>query len=331
MLKDLKDCTVYLLDFTSEVECTRCTNCQIFIGPVDGPAIFEECTNCHVSVACQQFQAKGSSLCDFAVYCATGPTLSNCTSISFSCWSGAYPGLGSHFTNANLDPTKNQFHKVYDASQGDGDVPPNFTVSMAPRTPWVLSSVEIAGLDAAILPENPVLGPDGNVQDIGKTASADDVFGLGVDSGSVPMEDTPHLGMVVNEPQQQSNIQHDSTATVVGNGAAVDATSYQNQNAYQLQQQRIQRQAQEEAEKKLALQEEAATYLKEFYKQRNATRDERIKLGREESLKRGSEETGPEGNSQWDRVISMIDFNISRPSGTDLSRFKSVLFACKDS
>jgi hypothetical protein len=37
-------------------------------------------------------------------------------------------------------------------------------------------------------------------------------------------------------------------------------------------------------------------------------------------------ETGPEGSNVWERTISMIDFNMSRPSGADLSRFKSVLY-----
>ena len=78
-------CSVYLLDYTGEVEVTGCTSCQIFIGarplqsrslmhiqvvtaharalschasvltkvscagPVDGPAIFSNCKDCQVS------------------------------------------------------------------------------------------------------------------------------------------------------------------------------------------------------------------------------------------------------------------------------------------
>jgi hypothetical protein len=38
---------------------------------------------------------------------------------------------------------------------------------------------------------------------------------------------------------------------------------------------------------------------------------------------------GVQGENEWDRAINYIDFNFSRPSGTDLSRFRSVLFAAK--
>lgn len=140
-LRNLTDCTVYLLDYASEVEVFHCVNCQIFIGPVDGPALFQDCSNCHVAVASQQFQAKGCNNCSFGLYCATGPTLSQCTGIRISCWSGSYYGLDRHFACAHLDPSKNQFDKVYDASQVEGE---NYKVSMEPGEPWV---VDVPGLE----------------------------------------------------------------------------------------------------------------------------------------------------------------------------------------
>lgn len=58
-IRGLEDCSVFLLDNSSEVEVSNCVNCQIFIGPVDGPAIFDNCSNCQVAVACQQVGARG--------------------------------------------------------------------------------------------------------------------------------------------------------------------------------------------------------------------------------------------------------------------------------
>lgn len=95
-------------------------------------------------------------------------------------------------------------------------------------------------------------------------------------------------------------------------------------------QQRLAAQAKEETEKKSKLQQTAAQYLTSFYEERNATRDKRIASGRDELQRRGSAEVGPEGATVWERAISMIDFNMSRPSGSDLTRFKSVLFSCKE-
>ena len=126
VLKDLKDCSVYLLDYSGEVEVTNVQDSQIFIGrqltslclqwqkfvflssmarfcchalfasstiqwksmcqaqqrsrtafagPVDGPAIFDNVKGCHISVAAQQLQVRGSQDSEFAVYSANKPTI----------------------------------------------------------------------------------------------------------------------------------------------------------------------------------------------------------------------------------------------------------------
>ncbi len=38
-------------------------------GPVDGPAIFEGCTNCQVAVACHLFKANACANCEFGGCC----------------------------------------------------------------------------------------------------------------------------------------------------------------------------------------------------------------------------------------------------------------------
>lgn len=136
-IQDCSDSHVYLLDHSSEVEVFGCVNCTIFIGPVDGPAIFEDCSNCQVAAASQQFQAKGCHDCSFGLYSATGPTLSQCTGIRISPWCGSYSQLDNHFISANLDPQKNQFSHVYDASQND-ECLPNFSLFVEPGEPWIV-------------------------------------------------------------------------------------------------------------------------------------------------------------------------------------------------
>ena len=50
-------------------------------------------------------------------------------------------------------------------------------------------------------------------------------------------------------------------------------------------------------------------------------------------MNRDNEQTlpagGVEGNTEWERAVNLVDFGFSRPSGTDLSRFKNVLFTAK--
>ena len=38
---------------------------------------------------------------------------------------------------------------------------------------------------------------------------------------------------------------------------------------------------------------------------------------------------GLEGKTEWDKAVNLVNFNFSRPNGTDLSRFKNVLFSAK--
>ena len=85
-LRDLNNCSVYVLDHSSEVEASNCRDCQLFVGPVDGAAIFDNCTGCSVAVASQQFQARKCSDSEFGLYCATAPTVRGCKGVKVGCW-----------------------------------------------------------------------------------------------------------------------------------------------------------------------------------------------------------------------------------------------------
>ncbi|KAG7671141.1 hypothetical protein KSW81_003280 [Nannochloris sp. 'desiccata'] len=312
------------MDYTSEVDVTNCVNCQIFIGPVDGPAIFDSCQNCNVAVACQQFQVKGCTDCAFGLYCATVPTISGCSSIKVSCWSGAYAGLNAHFASANLDPTKNQWNKIYDASAVN-DQPPNFVLNEDAAEPW---EVTVEGADGPA--ENPVPGP---------VAAAPVVTTVAVEDISNGLQNASLDPLKAVFPSENGNNNNNNTGATEGtttqNSSAADAAGYDyeppsTEVARDQLQERLSAQSREEAEKRAAAQAAAARYLEEFYEKRNSSRDARIAQGRDELARRGSTEAGPEGESVWEKAISMVDFNAARPGGIDLSRFKSVLFACKE-
>lgn len=311
------------MDYTSEVDVTNCVNCQIFIGPVDGPAIFDSCQNCNVAVACQQFQAKGCTDCAFGLYCATVPSISGCSSIKVSRWSGAYAGLNAHFAAANLDLTKNQWNKIYDASAAN-DQPPNFVLNEDAADLW---EVAVDGADGPA--ENPVPGP---VAAAPTTADDIDDLSNGLQNASL---DPANVFPSENGNNENSGDTTASAAAGPAPSAADAAAEYDyappaTAVARDQLQDRLTAQSREKAEKRAALQAAASRYLEEFYAKRNSSRDARIAQGRDLLARRGSTEAGPEGESVWEQAISMVDFNAARPGGTDLSRFKSVLFACKE-
>ena len=236
--------------------------------------------------------------------------MTGCSDINISCWNGSYAGLSSHFAAANLDPTKNQWNKVYDASAAS-DQSPNFTLIETAAEPW---EVVVAGATGP--PENPVPAPVvAAVVAVSAAAAAplldEDVFPIMENGNTDP----------------NGGLSNQNTAAAAG--LAVDVLTPSTAAAQSQLQDRLKSQAREEAEKKAAAQAAAAHYLEEFYQQRNAAKATRIAAGRDELARRGSGEAAPEGESVWEKAISMIDFNASRPGGSDLSRFKSVMFACK--
>ena len=60
-------------------------------------------------------------------------------------------------------------------------------------------------------------------------------------------------------------------------------------------------------------------------RQRKIANRAKINRESEQALPAG----GVEGDTEWERAVKLVDFGFSRPNGTDLSRFKNVLFSAK--
>jgi len=182
---------------------------------------------------------------------------------------------------------------------------------MTPSEPW---KVPIEGAPVPVLDG----APQQSVGVGGDIAEPADSLAAGVQD----------LSLNNDFPPGENGLDRSQTAAEAAIGFTIDPPV--TADARDRLRQRLAAQAHEESEKKTALQASASQYLADFYDARNKAKEDRIKAGRDELARRGSSEVGPEGNTQWERAISMIDFNMMRPSGTDLSRFKSVLLACKD-
>lgn len=288
LMNDLDNCKVYLLDVTSMVEVKNVTNCEIFIGPVDGPAIFENVSGCRIGVAAQQFQGKSVSDTSFDMYVATKPTLHGCSNVKIGCWRGSYPGLTSHFAEANLDPTRNHWQEAKDISSGDGDAATFELVNDV--EPWE------APLDSAFSEsENPVpFISTGNGNGNGTFAS-------------------PPLSSVPNGHQSDFTEPESEHPKLT----AINAKLRERQEA----------QENREKEVKTDLINKASTYLEDFYKNRTLRIEQRSK--RNKDTEQGLTVAGLEGNTHWEKTINLVNFQFTRPSGTDLTRFKNVLFSAK--
>lgn len=123
-VEDLDDCSVYILDHTSQVTVDYCKRCTIFIGAVDGPLFIRNCEGCTFIVACRQFRTRECVECDIYLYCNTkSPIIESSSNLRFHHYNGAYAGLTEHLKAANLNAAVNHWNVIYDFSANDDTIP----------------------------------------------------------------------------------------------------------------------------------------------------------------------------------------------------------------
>ena len=97
-----EDCSIYLLDVTSQVQISDCHNCRIVVGPCTGSVFLMDSTNCRVAVAAKQLRLRDCRDCSLHIFAPTSESAVVETSkdLTFGCWQVAYPELGAQFAAA---------------------------------------------------------------------------------------------------------------------------------------------------------------------------------------------------------------------------------------
>lgn len=97
-----EDCSIYLLDVTSQVQIADCHNCRIIVGPCTGSVFLMDSTNCRVAVAAKQLRLRDCRDCSLHIFAPTSESAVVETSkdLTFGCWQVAYPELGAQFAAA---------------------------------------------------------------------------------------------------------------------------------------------------------------------------------------------------------------------------------------
>jgi len=113
-----ENCTIAILDTTSQVQISDCVDCRIIIGPCVGPVFIMDCTRCEISVASKQVRLRDVTDCTLRTYAPTRESIviETCSSLRFGAWDVAYPGLAAQFAAAGWDVRSNYWDKVYDFS-----------------------------------------------------------------------------------------------------------------------------------------------------------------------------------------------------------------------
>ena len=128
-----EDCSIYLLDVTSQVQISDCHNCRIVVGPCTGSVFLMDSTNCRAAVAAKQLRLRDCRDCSLHIFAPTSESAVVETSkdLTFGCWQVAYPQLGAQFVAAGWGASSmtNHWAKVYDFS-------PAGEVQVAGQTNW---------------------------------------------------------------------------------------------------------------------------------------------------------------------------------------------------
>lgn len=113
-IESVTRCDLFIMDHTAAVYVDECTDSRIRIGPVAGFCYVRNCSDCIISVACQQFRAKECKNLIVFLYSASDPHLELCKAIAIAPYNFAYPLQDKHFKAAGLNPQANLWSQVYD-------------------------------------------------------------------------------------------------------------------------------------------------------------------------------------------------------------------------
>jgi len=160
-IKDVTDCDVAVLCWSSTVQVDRLRNCKVFLGPIESSAFIRDCQDCEFIMACRQLRTRDLKNCTFRLLAGTDPVIERSSELTFSPFNGAYHGLRKHCENAKLDPTDNHWRLVFDFNKGGsggyGIPDPHHTLIEKKNDDWIFSESYHKG-DCGNLPcENPVL------------------------------------------------------------------------------------------------------------------------------------------------------------------------------
>lgn len=102
MIKDLKNCTVFLLDHTAQIQMDRCENCTFFIGPIKASIFVRSSKNCKFTIACAQFRCRELYNSSLYLYTPNDPIVESSKGLTFAPFNFKYGMLYAHTLKADL-------------------------------------------------------------------------------------------------------------------------------------------------------------------------------------------------------------------------------------
>ena len=119
MLRDLHGCTVYLFDWTAQIQLDKCTDTTFYIGPIKGSIFMRDCKDCTITVACSQFRCRDVYNTTVNLFVGNNPCIESSENVFFAPYNLAYPLLNQHCASAGLRVAENHWDLIHDFTEKD--------------------------------------------------------------------------------------------------------------------------------------------------------------------------------------------------------------------
>ena len=96
------------------VSISKVVACQIYIGPVKGSVLIDECRDCTFEVACQQLRIHRTTSCSFYMYVTSKAIIEDSSKLGFAPFHWFYPGVERDFKKTGFDQLQNNWADVDD-------------------------------------------------------------------------------------------------------------------------------------------------------------------------------------------------------------------------
>ena len=102
MIKDLKNCTVILLDHTAQIQIDRVEDCTFYIAPIKASIFVRNSKNCKFTIATSQFRCRKLFDTELYLFTPNDPIIESSSGLSFGPYNFKYGLLHEHAEKADL-------------------------------------------------------------------------------------------------------------------------------------------------------------------------------------------------------------------------------------
>ncbi|XP_063774364.1 tubulin-specific chaperone C [Pseudophryne corroboree] len=113
-LSQLRDCTITLPGSPGTLHMRGLSGCRVLCGPVSSSVFVDNCTDCLVSVPCQQLRTHSTRDSRFYLHVTSRAIIEDCSGLHFAPFTWSYPGILQDYELAGLDRSRNNWDQVDD-------------------------------------------------------------------------------------------------------------------------------------------------------------------------------------------------------------------------